>query len=69
MKKIQSNRIKVDQASFKLNMETSMDNDERQCDCNNCKYCKAYLSSDYDYETKDYECSRCNGAGCTSCEE
>lgn len=46
-----------------------MDNDERQCDCNNCKYCKAYLSSDYDYETKDYECSRCNGAGCTSCEE
>lgn len=25
--------------------------------------------SDYDFETDDYVCSRCNGAGCTKCEE
>ncbi len=46
-----------------------MNNDERICDCNDCKYCDVYRKSDYDYETSDYLCSRCNGAGCTVCEE
>lgn len=46
-----------------------MEDDERLCDCGNCKYCNAYLSSDDDYKTDEYECSRCNGGGCTSCEE
>lgn len=27
------------------------------------------LTSDHDYETEEYVCSRCNGAGCTKCEE
>lgn len=43
--------------------------DEKLCDCGNCKYCKAHNSSDYDYETAEYECVRCNGAGCTKCED
>jgi hypothetical protein len=42
-----------------------MENEERLCDCGNCRYCNAYLSSEYDY---DEPCS-CNGAGCTKCEE
>lgn len=25
--------------------------------------------SDHDFEGEDYVCSRCNGAGCTKCEE
>lgn len=25
--------------------------------------------SDYDFEGDDYVCSRCNGAGCTKCDE
>ncbi len=39
-----------------------------ECDCGRCRYCKAHSSSDYDYETDEYECSRCNGGGCTRCE-
>jgi hypothetical protein len=46
-----------------------MENEERLCDCGDCKYCDAFLSSEDDYQTKDYICSRCNGAGCTKCEE
>ena len=43
--------------------------DERLCNCGNCKYCETFLSSDEDFETESYLCSRCNGAGCGSCEE
>lgn len=46
--------------------------DERLCDCNDCndcKWCKAFLSGDDDYEGPDYLCSRCNGGGCTKCED
>ena len=38
-------------------------NEERLCDCGNCRYCDAYLSSDYDYD----ECV-CGGCGCIKCE-
>ena len=41
-------------------------NEERLCDCGECKYCNAHDSSEYDY---DHACTRCNGAGCTRCEE
>ena len=51
------------------NKELIMDQEERLCDCGNCRYCDAHASSDHDYETEDYVCSRCNGAGCTKCEE
>ena len=44
-------------------------NEERMCDCGECKYCNAHGSSEYDYETGEYDCTRCNGAGCTKCEE
>lgn len=47
-------------------MDEFCDNDERLCDCGNCKYCDAYSSSEHD---DDDVCSRCNGAGCTKCEE
>ena len=43
-------------------------NEERLCDCGECKYCKTYDSSEYDYED-GYVCSSCNGAGCIRCEE
>jgi hypothetical protein len=43
-------------------------NEYDECDCGNCRYCNAHYPSDYDYETDEYECSRCNGAGCTRCE-
>ena len=46
-----------------------MDDNERDCYCNNCKYCKAYLSSDNDYESNEYVCPVCNGGGCIRCEE
>ena len=45
------------------------ENEERACNCGKCKYCNACLSSDHDYEGDDYMCSRCDGAGCTACEE
>ena len=44
-------------------------NDERLCYCGNCRYCNAFLSSEDDYSGDDYLCTRCNGAGCTKCEE
>jgi hypothetical protein len=47
----------------------SSENDELLCDCGNCKYCDAIQLSDDDYATDDYVCTRCNGAGCTKCEE
>lgn len=50
-------------------MEFNPVEDERLCDCGECRYCKAHDSSEYDYETEDYLCTRCNGAGCTKCEE
>lgn len=43
--------------------------DERLCHCGKCRYCIAHDSSDYDYETEEYVCIRCNGAGCSKCEE
>lgn len=43
--------------------------EERLCDCGECKYCNAHDSSDYDYEGEGFECSICNGAGCMRCEE
>lgn len=43
--------------------------EERLCNCGKCKYCKAHDSSEYDYEGEDYACTRCNGAGCTKCED
>lgn len=46
-----------------------MNEEESLCDCGSCRYCKAHNSSDYDYETDDYDCSYCNGAGCVHCEE
>ena len=45
------------------------DREERQCYCDDCRYCDAYLSVEADYETADYVCSRCGGGGCTRCEE
>ena len=44
-------------------------NEEILCDCRECKYCNAHHSSEYDYETEEYSCTRCNGAGCVRCEE
>lgn len=42
--------------------------DERLCECGECKYCKAFLSSDYDTD-KDV-CWSCKGnGGCIICEE
>jgi hypothetical protein len=41
--------------------------EEPLCDCGSCKYCDAHSSSEYDYD--DQGCTRCNGAGCTKCEE
>lgn len=26
------------------------ENDERLCDCGDCRYCDAYLSSEYDFD-------------------
>lgn len=43
-------------------------NEDRVCHCGDCRYCDAFLSSDYDYETDEYLCSTCNGAGCARCE-
>lgn len=43
--------------------------EEPLCDCGSCKWCKAHLSSDHDYETDDYVCSTCNGGGCMKCED
>ena len=54
-----------------ITIEVQMDeheNDERACECGNCRYCDAYLSSEYDYEGDDYVCTTCNGGGCTRCE-
>jgi hypothetical protein len=42
--------------------------EEPLCDCGRCKYCDAHLSSEDDYKD-DHVCIRCNGAGCTKCEE
>ena len=44
-------------------------NDERLCNCGDCRYCNAYLSSEDDYEGEGFTCSTCNGGGCTRCEE
>ena len=43
--------------------------DEPLCNCGECKYCIAISSSEYDYEGSEYVCIRCNGAGCTKCED
>lgn len=43
--------------------------EERLCDCSECIYCNTHDSSEYDYEDDNHVCSRCNGAGCTRCEE
>jgi hypothetical protein len=43
--------------------------EEPLCDCGQCKYCDAHSKSDDDYEDDNHVCSRCNGAGCTKCEE
>lgn len=43
--------------------------EEPLCDCGSCKWCNVNASSDHDFETDEYDCSRCNGAGCTKCEE
>lgn len=40
--------------------------DERLCDCGDCRHCNAYLSSDFDYD--DAGCLICVGAGCPKCE-
>lgn len=45
------------------------DFDERLCDCGNCRYCNAYLSSEDDYPDSEYGCSVCGGGGCHRCEE
>lgn len=50
-------------------MEDMYMDDERLCDCGECKYCIAYLSSEHDYETDEYVCRVCNGGGCMRCEE
>ena len=50
-------------------MEDMYMDDERLCDCGECKYCTAYLSSEHDYETDEYVCRVCNGGGCMRCEE
>ena len=42
--------------------------EEKLCDCGNCKYCKVLLESDHDYNGDEYICSACNGAGCNKCE-
>jgi hypothetical protein len=42
--------------------------DERLCDCGSCRYCDAFLSSEYDYD-EGYECRACNGGGCHRCED
>lgn len=39
--------------------------EERLCDCGDCRYCNAFLSSEDDYEG----CSTCGGGGCMRCEE
>jgi len=59
-------RIKRMKARMKASREQ---HEERSCDCGDCKYCNAYLSSDHDYETDEYVCSSCNGAGCGKCED
>ena len=46
-----------------------MENEERLCDCGECKYCDAFLASEDDYRTEEYLCYLCNGAGCTKCEK
>jgi hypothetical protein len=40
--------------------------DERECDCGECRLCRAYLLSDDD---SNQPCPRCNGGGCGKCEE
>ena len=50
-------------------MDNRIDNDEMLCDCGDCRYCNVYLASDDDYEGDNYVCSRCDGGGCTKCEE
>lgn len=42
--------------------------DELLCDCGDCSYCRTVYASEYDYETDEYLCVRCNGAGCAACE-
>lgn len=42
--------------------------EERLCDCGECKYCEVFLSSDYDYDSDDYVCQSCGGGGCVRCE-
>jgi len=43
--------------------------DERACNCGDCRYCNAFLSSEDDYTGKDYDCITCGGGGCTRCED
>jgi len=44
------------------------DHEEQLCNCGECKYCKAFFSSEYDYETSEYVCTTCGGGGCLKCE-
>ena len=39
---------------------------DEECRCGKCRLCLAYAVSDYDTTET---CGRCNGAGCTKCEE
>lgn len=50
-------------------MSEENENEERLCDCGDCRYCDAYLSSEYDYEGEGFLCSVCNGGGCHNCED
>ena len=50
-------------------MEDVNENEERLCECGECRYCDAYLLSEYDLEGEGFVCSACNGGGCFYCEE
>lgn len=43
--------------------------EEPLCDCGECRYCEAMSKSEDDYIAEDATCTRCNGAGCSKCEE
>jgi hypothetical protein len=45
------------------------ENDEQLCTCGSCRWCVANIKSEDDYIEEHDCCTRCNGAGCTKCEE